>query len=153
MEEDLPSCARLRRGAGFSHRGRGAPLSPRRPDRRGFGALYASERGNRKGQGRLCHEPGEVSLPVAISSGPPKSTSRPINASASHVESSPGPEYGVRPTHARGRALADSQDQKPLVELSHKPLGKIPQTVDICGLRRARQTERRDAKQTDGARI
>jgi hypothetical protein len=30
------------------------------------------------------------------------------------MESSPGPEYGVRPTHARGRALADSQDQRRL---------------------------------------
>jgi hypothetical protein len=40
-------------------------------------------------------------------------------------------EYGLRPTHARGRALADSQDQRPLVELSHKPLGKIPRTDDI----------------------
>jgi hypothetical protein len=47
------------------------------------------------------------------------------------MENSPGPEYGVRPTHARGRALADSQDQRPLVELSRKPLGKIPRTDDI----------------------
>jgi hypothetical protein len=70
-----------------------------------------------------------VPLPVAIS--PPKSTSRPINASASHVESSLGLECGVRPMHARGRAIADSQDQRPLVELSRKPPGKIPRTDDI----------------------
>jgi hypothetical protein len=30
------------------------------------------------------------------------------------MENSPGPEYGVRPTHARKRATADSQDQRRL---------------------------------------
>jgi hypothetical protein len=151
MEEDLPSCARLRRGAGFSHCGRGASLAPRRPDRQGFGALYVSERGNRKGQGRLCYEPGEVSPPVAIS--PPKSTSRPINASTSHMESSPGPEYGVRPTHAKRTRLRRFPRPEASVEPSHKPPGRIPCVDDRYGLHRARHTEHRGARQTDGARI
>ena len=146
MEEDLPSCARLRRGASFSHRGRGASLAPRCPDGLGFGALYASVRDNRKGQERLCREPGEVSPQVAIS--PPKSTNRSRNTLAPTWRA-PGPEYGVCPTHARGCALADSQDQRHLSNLATSRLvGSLAWTIDVVcaelGKQDAEMPSRRD---------
>jgi hypothetical protein len=65
------------------------------------------------------HQPAEVHEPFQKHFGP-------------HVESSPGPEYGVRPTHARGCALADSQDQRPLSNLAASRLvGSLAWTIDV----------------------
>jgi hypothetical protein len=112
----------------------GASFGPRHPEgRQDFGALYVFERDDRKGRELLMSRARESS-PVAISSSgsPPKSTSCSRNASASHMESSPGSEYGVRPTHARGRALADSQDQRRLSTATASHLVRsLERTLDV----------------------
>ncbi len=132
MEEDLPSCARLRRGAGFSHCGRGASLGPRRLDRQGFGALYVSERGCKKellmprtwggvASGRHQLKPADIHEPFEKRFGP-------------HVESSPVRDLSTAsaPRTPRGRALADSKDQRRLSNATASHLvGSLKQTIDV----------------------
>jgi hypothetical protein len=131
-EEDRPNCARSKRGAGFSRRDRGVPLSAPDTPRAVKPSVLCMPQSESIGKGRccLCRGPGEVSPPVAIS--PPKSTSRPINVSASHLESSPGLEYGVRPTHARKRTIADSQDPRRLSNATAGHMvGSPKRTIDV----------------------
>jgi hypothetical protein len=131
MEEGQPSCARLRRGAGFSHCNRGASLLA--PDRQGFSALYISELGCKKeslmprtwggvASGRHQHRPAEIHRPSEKRLGLPRG----------------GPTrerltYGVRPTHAIGRALADSQHQRRLSSATASSLvGSLERTIDVA---------------------
>ena len=133
MEEDRPNCARLGLGACFkSPRPLGASLGPRRPDRQGFGALYASERGCKK----------ELLMPQTwggVASGRHQLRPAKIHGpSEKHLGLTRGelarerPKHGVRPTQARGRALADSQDQRRLSNpATSRLVESLAWTIDV----------------------
>ena len=115
MKEDRPSCARLRRGAGFSHRGRGAPLSAPDAPTVNASVLYTplSETVRKS---CLCRRLGE-----GVASGRHQLRPAKIHGpSEKHLGLTRGElarerlKHGVRPTQARVRALADSQDQRRL---------------------------------------
>ncbi len=147
MEEDRPNCARSKRGASFSHRGRWAPLSA--PDTPTVKAtLYAFERSCKKellmprtwGGGRLGSPSAQASRhPRAV-----RKTLRPPRGELARERL----KHGICPTHAKRTRLSRLPRPETSVERNRKPLGRIPQTDDRCGLRRARQTGRRDAEQT-----
>ncbi len=133
MEEDLPSCARSKRGAGFSHRGRWAPLSAPtpRPSRLLYTPLSKAVR-----KSCLCRGPGE-----GVASGrhqlKPADIHEPFEKRfGPHVESSPVRDLSTAsaPRTPRGRALADSQDQRRLSNLATSRLvGSLKQTIDgVC---------------------
>jgi len=132
MEEDRPNCARLRRGAGFSHRGHGASLGPRRPDRQGFGALYASERDCKKellmprtwggvASGRHQLRPAEIHGPSEKRLGLTRG-----ELARERLK------HNIRPTQARRHALDDSQDQRRLSNATASRLvGSLERTIDV----------------------
>jgi hypothetical protein len=115
MEEDLSSCARLRRGAGFSHCGRGARLSA--PDAPTVKAsVFYTPLSEAVRKSCLCRGPWEW-----VASGRHQLKPADIHELfekrfGPHVESSPvrGLSTASAPRTPRGRALADSQDQRRL---------------------------------------
>jgi hypothetical protein len=149
MKEDRLSCARLRRGAGFSHRGRGAPLSaPDAPTVKASVLYTPLSETVRKSC--LCRRLGE-----GVASGRHHLRPAKIHGpSEKHLGLTRGElarerlKHGICPTHAKRTRLSRLPRPEASVERNRMPPGRIPLTDDRCGLRRPRQTGRRDAEQT-----
>jgi len=115
MEEHRPNCARSKRGTGFSHRGRGAPLSAPDTPRAAKPSVLCTPLSEaiRKGRGGYAADLGGAAsgrhqLRPAEIHGPSEKRLGLTRGELARERL----KHNIRPTQARRRALDDSQDQR-----------------------------------------